>query len=75
MCIGCRERKKKEEMIRFTRGAEGVLLLNEGKPSGGRGLYLCPNLRCLKLAQKKNRMGQVLGIHGSPISIEARLAQ
>jgi len=61
MCVGCRERKKKEDLIRVTRGAEGLLIVNHRKPDGGRSLYLCPNPKCLKMAEKKNRMGRISG--------------
>jgi predicted RNA-binding protein YlxR (DUF448 family) len=75
MCVGCRERKKKEELVRFTRGSEGILFHSDKKRLAGRGFYLCPNLKCLKMAQKKNQMGRILGSHGSPISLETVLAR
>ena len=52
-CIGCREKKKKEEMIWLTQSAPGVVLVNGKKPHQGRGFYLCPDLRCLNMAKKK----------------------
>ncbi len=56
MCVGCRSRKRKEEMIRFTPGNE-------------RGAYLCPDLKCLKRAEKKDL------IDGRAISLEAFIRQ
>ena len=75
MCVGCRGRIKKEDLVRFTRGPEGSVFLNEKKTLGGRGFYLCPTLKCFRMAQKKNQMGRILGSQGSPISLETVLAE
>jgi uncharacterized protein len=75
MCVGCRERKRKEELIRFTQGEEGILIYNERKPLPGRGFYLCPTLKCFRMAQRKHPWGGIVGSHGSPISVETVLAR
>jgi predicted RNA-binding protein YlxR (DUF448 family) len=54
-CMGCRRKRKKEEMIRFIKSPEGVIKVNGKKPHPGRGFYLCPDLGCLHRAEKKNR--------------------
>ena len=56
MCMGCRKRRKKVEMIRFIRTAGGEALAPGGKNQDGRGLYLCPDVSCLKAAKKKRRL-------------------
>lgn len=43
-------------MIRFTQTAGGKALAPGGKSQDGRGLYLCPDLSCLKTAKKKRRL-------------------
>jgi predicted RNA-binding protein YlxR (DUF448 family) len=55
MCIGCRAKKKKEEMIWLAESPTGVVVVNGKKPHQGRGFYLCPNLRCLNMAKKKRK--------------------
>jgi len=55
MCIGCRRKRKKEEMLRFIKGIDGVVFVNEKRRINGRGFYLCPDLICFKMAQKKER--------------------
>jgi len=55
MCIGCRRKRKKEEMLRFIKGIDGVMFINEKKRINGRGFYLCPDMICFKMAQKKER--------------------
>ena len=55
MCIGCRKKRKKDEMLRFIRGIDGVVFMNKKKRINGRGFYLCPDLICFKRAQKKEK--------------------
>ncbi|NWF92019.1 MAG: YlxR family protein [Syntrophaceae bacterium] len=55
MCIGCRRRRKKEEMLRFVRSEEGIVFVHGRKAVHGRGLYLCPDISCLNAARKRNR--------------------
>ena len=72
MCIGCRRKKKKDEMLRFTQMIDGVMLADKKKRMNGRGFYLCPNLVCLKMAQKKERRGRFYRGNGLPVSFHER---
>jgi predicted RNA-binding protein YlxR (DUF448 family) len=56
MCMGCRSRKRKDELLRFVRSAKGSFMHGDEKDTGGRGFYLCPDPRCLKKAQRKYRV-------------------
>jgi predicted RNA-binding protein YlxR (DUF448 family) len=60
MCIGCRKKKKKEEMLRLVKSIDGVVSVDEKKRMKGRGLYLCPDPTCFKMARKKERWGESL---------------
>ena len=62
MCIGCRRKRKKEEMLRFIQTIDRVVFVNEKKRINGRGFYLCPDLICFKMAQK---IGRWVGSVGS----------
>ncbi len=53
-CIGCREKKEKEEMIWLVKGAAGAVVVNGTRPHQGRGFYLCSD-RCLDLAKKRRK--------------------
>jgi predicted RNA-binding protein YlxR (DUF448 family) len=55
MCIGCRKKREKGEMIRLTQYSEGMVRVDERKHIQGRGFYLCPDLGCLSIAKKKNK--------------------
>jgi predicted RNA-binding protein YlxR (DUF448 family) len=54
-CVGCRKKRKKEEMIWLAQHPEGAVVVNPKKPHRGRGFYLCPDRECLKKAKKKSR--------------------
>ena len=47
MCMACRERKAKKEMLRVVKNESGVHLDFTGKMQG-RGAYLCDSEECLK---------------------------
>ncbi|MBI4245564.1 MAG: YlxR family protein [Candidatus Rokubacteria bacterium] len=55
-CIGCRQVRPKEELVRLGRGATGVV-----KPDGegrGRGAYVCADPQCVERALKTGRLAQ-----------------
>jgi predicted RNA-binding protein YlxR (DUF448 family) len=60
MCVGCRKKKKKEEMLRLVKSIEGVVSVDEKKRMKGRGFYLCPDTACFRMARKKERWGESL---------------
>ena len=61
-CMGCRERKAKRELIRVVRGTDGVVSLDFSGKLNGRGAYICPNLECLKKAQKAKSLDRSLDV-------------
>ena len=50
--MGCGEMKRKKEMIRVIKTAEGEILLDATGRKNGRGAYLCPSMECFKKAVK-----------------------
>jgi len=56
MCIGCRKRRRKEEMIRFTRGVDGNIIQSKDR---GRGFYICQDPTCFNLIRGKNLSGRI----------------
>jgi len=61
-CMGCRERKAKRELIRVVRGTDGEVSLDFGGKKNGRGAYICPNMECLKKAQKAKSLERSLEV-------------
>ena len=56
-CIGCKKKKKKEDMIRFSLTTDGRARVVEGGDRTGRGLYVCPDAFCIKMAKKRRPLG------------------
>ncbi len=59
-CMGCRERKAKNEMLRVVRTTEGSVKLDFSGKLNGRGAYVCPDAECLKKAQKSRALERCL---------------
>ncbi len=54
-CIGCRRKKRKEEMMWLAHSLQGVIRVDGKKPHQGRGFYLCQNLQCLQAAKRRKK--------------------
>ena len=58
-CAGCWQIKDKNDLIKITRTAQGVVV----KPNSftfGRSAYLCYNDSCIESAFRKNKLSKVL---------------
>ena len=73
-CMGCRERKAKKELIRVVRKTAGTVSLDFSGKLNGRGAYLCPNMECLKKAQKAKALERSLEVP-IPDEVFERLAK
>lgn len=51
MCLGCREMKPKNELIRIVNNGGEIFIDATGK-ANGRGAYICRNVDCYKKAVK-----------------------
>jgi predicted RNA-binding protein YlxR (DUF448 family) len=56
ICIGCQEKKLKQELVRVVRTPQGEVVLDLTGKKSGRGAYLCPQTACLKKALKGKRL-------------------
>ncbi|MGN1095096.1 MAG: RNase P modulator RnpM [Eubacteriales bacterium] len=53
-CVGCNEKKPKNELIRIVRCADtGNIEIDRTGKKNGRGAYICPSSACLKKARKR----------------------
>lgn len=57
MCIGCREMKPKDELVKFVLNNKEAELDVTGKKSG-RGAYICKNEECIDIAKKKKALSK-----------------
>lgn len=63
-CVSCRKLAPKDSFWRVVRVfPTGTVQLDQG---AGRSAYLCPQISCLQMAQKKNRLGRSLKAIISP---------
>ena len=63
MCIGCRERFDKRELIRVVRTPEGEVVIDDTGKKSGRGAYLCPgSSKCLTRAMKSKALERMLEV-------------
>ena len=68
-CVGCMESKPKKELIRIA-GYEDTVTLDLTGKAKGRGVYLCPDTKCLEKAKKKRALGRSLKMDISQEQIE-----
>lgn len=73
-CMGCREQKPKNELIRVVRSPEGEVSLDLRGKKPGRGAYLCRSSACLKKAVKSRALERALEV-SIPEEVSLRLAE
>ncbi len=56
-CLGCRQRKPKQELLRVAAGPAGL----EARAQGGRGRYVCRDASCLMKILKRKDIGSLIG--------------
>ncbi|MCR5202581.1 MAG: YlxR family protein [Lachnospiraceae bacterium] len=59
-CVGCGEKKSKNELIRVIRTPEGEICIDETGKKNGRGVYICNSADCLNMAIKKKSLTRSL---------------
>ena len=68
MCIGCRERATKRELLRVTLGADAeghpVVVPDPTATAPGRGAHLHPVAACLELAERRRAFARALRFEG-----------
>jgi len=72
MCIACKTKRAKRELLRITRTPAGIVEFNPQQKKEGRGVYLCQNLSCIEKAKASGLIGGRLKTQ-VPISIYAEL--
>lgn len=58
-CVGCRQVRKKNDLIRIVATEDG-LAVDPEKKMNGRGVYVCPNKECIMTARKNNGLKRSL---------------
>ena len=60
MCVGCREMKPKQSLLRVVKPQEGDAHIDRTGKAPGRGAYVCDNIECLKKAEKSHALDRAL---------------
>ena len=75
MCVGCRGRATKRELLRVTLGADDDGAAVVPDPDGtapGRGAHLHPTTECLTLAERRRAFARALRYEGGgPLELDA----
>jgi predicted RNA-binding protein YlxR (DUF448 family) len=56
-CLGCRQRKPKQELLRVAPGPAGL----KARAEGGRGRYVCRDASCITRTLKRKDIGSLIG--------------
>jgi len=67
MCVGCRTKRPKRELVRIVRTPEGQVAVDPTGKRAGRGAYICPEEACLGRAVKSKALERALAV---PIEAE-----
>ena len=55
-CTGCNEMKPKKELVRVVKTPDDEVLMDLTGRVNGRGAYICPDEKCLRIARKSKRI-------------------
>ena len=61
-CMGCNQKKDKNQLIRIVKNNKQEILLDKKGKQEGRGAYICNNINCLEKLIKSKRLEKVFEI-------------
>ncbi|MCM1273145.1 MAG: YlxR family protein [Clostridium sp.] len=59
-CLGCREMKAKNELVRVIRTVDNTVCLDLKGKQNGRGAYICRDIKCFEKAVKTKALERAL---------------
>ena len=75
MCCVCRRYFPKNELFRVVKTPDGKIFLDDEKgKTNGRGAYICKNVACLQVAQKKHLLERSFSCQ-IPVAVYAQLEE
>jgi|YNPBryunderm2012_1023409.scaffolds.fasta_scaffold00145_25 predicted RNA-binding protein YlxR (DUF448 family) len=60
LCIVCRKKKSKEDLIRITKTPDGLVKIDLFKKLPGRGAYICSTIDCVRKLKKEDSLAYAL---------------
>ena len=70
-CLGCREVRNKNELVRIVRTPEGEVIVDAKGRANGRGAYICSNAECLRKAVRTKALDRALKVEIPEAIIES----
>ncbi len=64
-CIGCREKKPKNELVRIVKDKEQNIFLDRTGKANGRGAYICDSAECFSIVAKKKMLNKTFSMNVS----------
>ena len=58
-CMGCNEKKDKNQLIRIVKNKENEITIDKTGKKEGRGAYICDDKKCLEKLIKSKRLERV----------------
>ena len=58
MCIVCRERSDKKELVRVVKNKNGEIFLDKSGKANGRGAYVCKSKECFDKLKKTRALNR-----------------
>lgn len=65
-CLGCREMKPKQELLRVVKSPEGEISIDFGGKKPGRGAYVCHKLECFQKLRKSKGLSRAFSAEVPP---------
>jgi predicted RNA-binding protein YlxR (DUF448 family) len=73
MCVSCRERFAKKDLIRIVASTDGTVQVDPTGRMPGRGAYVCHNPECMKKAVEHSQFDRGLHRKVDPDTIQPQL--
>lgn len=74
MCIVCRDRSDKKELVRVVRNKNGEIFLDKTGKANGRGAYVCKSKDCFDKLKKTRALNRVFKCE-IPLEIYEKLGE
>ena len=58
-CMGCNQKKDKNELIRIVKNKNNEILVDKTGKLDGRGAYICNDVNCLERLKKSKRLERI----------------
>ena len=70
MCVSCRQRKDKKELLSISLTKDGKFTIGTGGHTEGRSVYVCREESCIAQAEKKKSFSRSLKCEIEPEKLE-----